>query len=112
MKDDNVLTTKELAEYLKLNEKTIIKMAQSGELPGFKIGSQWRFYLSIINEYLHDKALKSSSSLNLGKFVEATREIFPLSRLTDVSCINLDLKSDRKDGILYRQFFCSGQVVL
>jgi len=101
MKEDNVLTTKELAEYLKLNEKTIIKMAQSGELPGFKIGSQWRFYLSIVNEYLHDKAIKSSHDSGLANFVDTTREIFPISRLTDTSCIELDLKSDSKDAILY-----------
>lgn len=34
MRNDNVMTTRELAEYIKLNEKTVIKMAQSGKIPG------------------------------------------------------------------------------
>ena len=52
MLNSKVMTTKELAEYIKLNEKTIIKMAQNGELPGKKVGNQWRFHLMAIDNYL------------------------------------------------------------
>ncbi|MEI8175492.1 MAG: PTS sugar transporter subunit IIA [Candidatus Omnitrophota bacterium] len=96
----DVLTAKELAEYLKLNEKTVIKMAKSGELPGFKIGSQWRFYLSIVNVYLHDKVMKASGSKGLSGLVDTSHKIFPLSRLTDATCIDLYLKSETEDGVL------------
>ncbi|PIQ90302.1 MAG: MerR family transcriptional regulator, partial [Candidatus Omnitrophica bacterium CG11_big_fil_rev_8_21_14_0_20_41_12] len=37
-----IMTTRELANYIKLNEKTIIRMAQNGKIPGVKVGSQWR----------------------------------------------------------------------
>ena len=60
MKNDYILTTKELADYLKLNEKTIIKMAQAGNIPGVKIGNQWRFHLSSINDYLMTGSVKSA----------------------------------------------------
>jgi len=39
----NIVTTRELGQYLKLSESTIYKLASGGELPGFKIGDSWRF---------------------------------------------------------------------
>lgn len=39
---DNVLTIKEVADLLKLAEKTVYSMAQRGELPAFKVRGQWR----------------------------------------------------------------------
>ena len=38
-----ILTTHELASYLRLTEATVCNLAASGELPGFKIGKSWRF---------------------------------------------------------------------
>ncbi len=42
MNHDLVLTIKEIAEILKLAEKTVYSMAQDGELPAFKVRGQWR----------------------------------------------------------------------
>ncbi len=39
----NIVTAKEVSEYLKLTESTIYKLASMGEIPGFKIGKSWRF---------------------------------------------------------------------
>jgi excisionase family DNA binding protein len=39
----DILTAKELAEYLKLTEVTICKYATEGKIPGNKVGSRWRF---------------------------------------------------------------------
>lgn len=47
-----ILTTKELAKYLKLTEVTIYKYAKGGKIPGFKIGSRWRFDKDQIDELL------------------------------------------------------------
>ncbi len=38
-----VLTVKEAAEYLRLSEMTILRLANQGLIPGAKIGRQWRF---------------------------------------------------------------------
>lgn len=38
-----ILTLKELANHLKVNERTILRMLQSGQIQGAKIGGQWRF---------------------------------------------------------------------
>ncbi len=41
--EDDILTIKEVAEYLKLNEKTAYRLASEGKIPGFKVGAAWRF---------------------------------------------------------------------
>ncbi len=40
---DEILTIREMAELLKINEKTAYKLASAGKLPGFKVGGSWRF---------------------------------------------------------------------
>jgi excisionase family DNA binding protein len=35
---DEIMTIKDLSHYLKINEKTIYKLAKQGKLPGVKIG--------------------------------------------------------------------------
>ena len=40
---DEILTLKEVAQYLKLAEKTAYRLAADGKLPGFKVGGSWRF---------------------------------------------------------------------
>lgn len=39
---DEVLAIMEIAELLKLAEKTVYSMAQRGELPTFRVRGQWR----------------------------------------------------------------------
>jgi excisionase family DNA binding protein len=41
--NDDVLTIREVAEYLKVNEKTVYSLAQKRRIPAFKVGGQWRF---------------------------------------------------------------------
>jgi excisionase family DNA binding protein len=40
---DQIMTLKEVAEYLKLTEKTAYRLAAEKKLPGFKVGGSWRF---------------------------------------------------------------------
>jgi excisionase family DNA binding protein len=40
---DNILTSREVAAYLRLTVTTVCNLAVSGELPGFKTGKSWRF---------------------------------------------------------------------
>lgn len=56
-----ILTTKELAAYLKLTEVTIYKYANEGKIPGFKIGSRWRFNKDQIDDLLKSEEEKKSA---------------------------------------------------
>ena len=49
---DPILTIKDVADYLKVNERTIYRLAASGELPGFKVGNSWRFKKSELEQYI------------------------------------------------------------
>ena len=42
-KKEKLLTVKDVAEYLQLDEHTIYRMARRGEIPAYKVAGQWRF---------------------------------------------------------------------
>lgn len=52
---DQILTLKEVADYLKLAEKTAYKLAAAGQLPGFKVGGSWRFKQTDIEQWIEDQ---------------------------------------------------------
>lgn len=52
MSDDEILTIRDVAALLKVGEKTIYTMAQTGDLPGFKVRGQWRFRRSDIDAWI------------------------------------------------------------
>ena len=47
-----ILTTKELAKYLKLTVVTIYKYVKEGKIPAQRVGSRWRFDKDKIDEML------------------------------------------------------------
>src|SRR2546428_2669002 len=55
--DDRLMTVKELAAYLHLNERTVLKLAAEGPLPAVKVGNQWRFRKAMIDTSLDDQML-------------------------------------------------------
>ena len=40
---DEIMTLREVAEFLKVNERTIYRLVADGRIPGFKVGGAWRF---------------------------------------------------------------------
>jgi excisionase family DNA binding protein len=48
----DLLTTKEVAEYLRVNQYTIYRLVSQKKLPAFKVGSQWRFERSVLDRWL------------------------------------------------------------
>lgn len=49
---DEILTIKEVAEYLKLTEKTAYRLAAESKIPGFKVGGSWRFRKAEIDKWI------------------------------------------------------------
>ena len=47
-----IMTTKELAKYLKLHEITICKYAAEGKIPAIRIGRVWRFDKEAIDRWI------------------------------------------------------------
>jgi len=47
-----IMTTRELAKYLKLHEITICKYAADGRIPAIRIGRVWRFDKEAIDKWI------------------------------------------------------------
>ncbi|HIF60346.1 MAG TPA: DNA-binding protein [Rhodospirillales bacterium] len=56
--ETDILTVKEVSEYLKLNEKTAYRLAAKGDIPGFKVGGSWRFRKSEIDQWIEENRIK------------------------------------------------------
>ncbi len=58
------LKLKDLAELLQLPEKTVKSWADQGKIPSYKIGGQYRFSESEINEWIINNKLKDNLNLS------------------------------------------------
>ena len=47
-----IMTTKEIAKYLKLHEITICKLSKEGKIPAIQIGRVWRFDKEVIDAWI------------------------------------------------------------
>jgi excisionase family DNA binding protein len=52
---DEILTIREVADLLRINEKTAYKLASAGRIPGFKVGGSWRFQREEIGNWIKRK---------------------------------------------------------
>ncbi len=57
---DEILTLPEVAQLLKVAEKTVYTMAQKGELPAFKVGGQWRFRRADLDAWIDAKTRRAA----------------------------------------------------
>jgi excisionase family DNA binding protein len=55
MKESNLMTVRELAQYLRCHPATIYKLLKKGKIPAFKVGSDWRFNPVAIDEWRVDQ---------------------------------------------------------
>lgn len=56
--DDTILTIKEVAAYLKVNERTVYRLAASGDIPAFKVGGSWRFRKDTLEQWIEQQSNK------------------------------------------------------
>jgi len=50
--NDDIVTIPEVAELLRIAEKTVYALAQRGEIPTFKVGGQWPFSRAAIDSWI------------------------------------------------------------
>jgi len=55
-----ILNVSELSEYLRVHKTTIYRMLKEGRLPGFRIGSDWRFSVEAIEQWQRDQKKSGS----------------------------------------------------
>ena len=66
MENAEVLRIKEVAALLKVGEKTVYQMAQTGELPAFRVREQWRFTRKDIDSWI-ERQKHTSEEFDDGK---------------------------------------------
>lgn len=50
--EGEILTLKQVAEFLKVTERTIYRLAAAKKIPAFKVGGTWRFSRAEINQWI------------------------------------------------------------
>lgn len=59
----DIMTIKEVSEFLKLKEKTAYALAARGDIPGFKVGGSWRFRKSELEKWIKQQEAKADASV-------------------------------------------------
>jgi excisionase family DNA binding protein len=60
--DELILTIKDVAEYLKVAEKSIYRLAGARRIPAFKVGGTWRFRKSDIDAWIANQSKQAEDS--------------------------------------------------
>jgi nitrogen PTS system EIIA component len=89
----DILTIRQLAEYLMVSEKTVYRMLDRNQLPAVRVGAQWRFRRHDIDAWLTEQAQRGA----LDAFETAEIAIHPLLATENVW---LGLKPRSRDELL------------
>ena len=55
--DNEILTMKELCDLLQTHPATVYKLTRQGKIPGFRIGSDWRFRRDVIERWMTEQSM-------------------------------------------------------
>lgn len=115
-----VLTIRDVAAYLKLPVSTVYRLAERRELPGHKVGRQWRFHKSILDEWFRQHAATLRTTILvvddeevIRQFMVATlqagqrqiltatsgEEALDIAKKTDLDLVLLDLIMTGMNGV-------------
>jgi len=94
-----ILTLKELASYLRVHERTVLRMLKSGQIQGTKIGGQWRFNSSQIDGLFFADAEAESEEVPLSDFTRSHLG-HTVSGVLDPSRMAMALKAKDTEGVI------------
>jgi len=97
---EEILTARETAQFLKMNERTVLKLASEGKIPAAKIGRRWRFERNLIIEWLESRmrSMPNHELAGLENRVEKPRD--PLLGVLHPEAVNLELASRSRRGVI------------
>ena len=62
----DILTINEVAEYLKIGERTMYRLVAAKKVPAFKVGGTWRFSRADIESWIKQQSLSAADAMNEG----------------------------------------------
>ncbi len=120
-----LMTVDEVADYLRVAEKTVYRLLTRGGIPATKVGHLWRFEKSSIDEWLHKNSVGAKAAILVVDDEEIIQALFKetleelghtviaagdglegleLVKQSDFDLVFLDLKMPGMDGAeLFRQ---------
>jgi len=99
--EDRLMTVKQLAAYLNVNERTALKLVADGTVPGVKVGSQWRFRKAMIDTWLDDQMLGVLPRyLSTPTLEGSPRRMLGLTTCFQPDHIIPDLTAKTKNGVI------------
>ena len=78
------MTLEEVARYLKLKPQTVYKWAQEEQIPGAKLGKEWRFRKTLLDEWIDSSIVLSKGGFDLtfrSSVVALQRKALPQTEL-------------------------------
>ena len=58
-----VMTVRDVSDYLRVHTSTIYRLLKRGELPAFKVGSDWRFNIESIDQWRLSQSSRQDSEI-------------------------------------------------
>ncbi|HEV3113512.1 MAG TPA: helix-turn-helix domain-containing protein [Candidatus Binataceae bacterium] len=49
---ETVMTLHEVAQFLRCHESTVYRLTKRGQIPAFRLGSEWRFLRSKVEQWI------------------------------------------------------------
>jgi excisionase family DNA binding protein len=71
-----LMTVGEVADYLRVTKKTIYRLLGRGDIPATKVGNQWRFERSSIDDWLQQNSVGAKASILVIDDEEVVRALF------------------------------------
>lgn len=64
--EGEILTIKQVADYLKVTERTIYRLAAAKKIPAFKVGGTWRFSRADIDSWIKQQSAAGANPSEQG----------------------------------------------
>ena len=71
----DILMIKDVAEYLKVTERTIYRLAAAKKIPAFKVGGSWRFSRADIDAWIKEQSAVDTGRAAAGKHSLAVKKL-------------------------------------
>jgi PTS system nitrogen regulatory IIA component len=117
--NDDILTIDEVAQYLRVSERTVYDWAQKGDIPSGKIGTAWRFKKTELEKWVNERLASktrpasSESPVKVKNILSPDRIVFlthstKRDALVELSCVlatapQIKDKKELTDEILKRE---------
>jgi len=95
MTQHDIMTIEEVAEYLRVSERTVYDWAQKGEIPCGKLGTSWRFKRAEIERWVDERL--GVRDRQAAEHSIAIREVLDPKRVVMLDC---ERKSDALEALI------------